>query len=46
MCSLNNGNEKIQLNNSSILSREERKAIESWISQMENTHFLKQEDKK
>jgi hypothetical protein len=39
MCPINNGNEKIQSNKSSMLSREEIKAIESWISQMGKYFF-------
>ena len=34
MCPFNNGHERIQSNKSSMLSRIEIKAIESWISQM------------
>ncbi|MCP3764745.1 hypothetical protein NLX67_20640 [Domibacillus sp. A3M-37] len=39
MCPINNGNERIQSNKSSILSPEEIKAIESWISQMGKYFF-------
>ncbi|MGE8078851.1 hypothetical protein [Peribacillus loiseleuriae] len=40
MCPINNGNERIQSNKSSMLSREEIKAIEFWISQMGEYHFF------
>ncbi|MFI8496534.1 hypothetical protein ACIGC1_27485 [Peribacillus butanolivorans] len=41
MCPINNGNERIQSNESSMLSREEIKSIESWISQMGKYQFFK-----
>ncbi|MGE7764868.1 hypothetical protein [Peribacillus sp. NPDC096540] len=41
MCPINNGNEGLQSSKSSMLSREEIKAIESWISQMGEYQFLK-----
>jgi hypothetical protein len=39
MCPINNGNERTQSNKSSMLSYEEIKAIESWISQMGKYFF-------
>lgn len=46
MCPINNGNERIQSNESSMLSREEIKSIESWISKMGKYQFLKRQNKK
>ncbi len=40
MCPINNGNERIQSNKSSMLSREEIQAIESWISQIGDYHIF------
>ncbi|WP_051404990.1 hypothetical protein [Bacillus cihuensis] len=40
MCPNNYGNESIQSNKSSMLSRKEIKAIESWISQMDDQFFI------